>query len=321
MEKLSVFISWSDKRSFLVAEGLARLLPRVLSNVEVLWSAEIGTGKEWFAEINRMLKQADFVILCLTPENMKETWINYEAGAVFGKTEKTTKVCPYLIKTRPNFSRSALPAPLAYFNGVMADRSGTLKLVSDINKATSKPLPKPELEKRFNKEWRAFKRVLDKAVAMQPPEPPPPPPPPPPRIDPAEDFLKVSRDIACHRDRLLGKFLNLIDQTINDCLSRTYSATKSFDAAYEEIKNSEAWYENSESVLVGNVRKFFIKHFNKGNLKKVIKLMDADIRSAPDPVKMREKLTTRMKDVLDKVFSRYQVILANKLDAYLNKNR
>jgi hypothetical protein len=310
MSKLGVFISWSDKRSLIVAEGLAKWLPSVLRNVDALWSDRVAIGEQLFGEINGMLKQADFVVLCLTPENVTKTWINYEAGVVFGKTEKTAKVCPYLIKTDPDFTRIKLPTPLAHFNGVMADKSGTRKLIRDINKATKNPLSNNALGEIFKKKWPILKRVLDRAASTSPP---------PPRIDPIDDFMKVSRDIECHRDRLEGRFLRLIDQAINSYLSGTYSLKKTVDAAYAEIENSKERYKNRNSLLVGNVHDFFVEHFKKKDLKKIVEEMEADLKSSSGPIEMRQRLTARMLDILLEVFSRYHRILQNKLEEYRDK--
>jgi hypothetical protein len=310
MNKLGVFISWSDKRSLIVAEGLAKWLPSVLHNVDALWSDRVAIGEQLFGEINGMLKQSDFIVLCLTPENVTKIWINYEAGVVFGKTEKTAKVCPYLIKTDPDFTRIKLPTPLAHFNGVMADKSGTRKLIGEINRATKKPLSKNALGEIFEKRWPMLKRVLDRAAST---------PPPPPRIDPVDDFMKVSRDIECHRDRLEGRFLKLIDQTINRYVSGSFSLKKTVDAAYAEIENSKERYKNRNSLLVGNVHDFFVKHFNKEDLKEIIEEMETDLKSSSGPIEMRLRLTARMSDILLEVFSRYHGILQSKLEEYRGK--
>jgi|GEM_PF-5302233 len=312
MNKLSVFISWSDRRSFIVAEGLAKWLPNVLRNVDALWSDRAATGEQLFGEINEMLKQADFVILCLTPENVRNIWISYEAGVVFGKTERTAKVCPYLIKTGPNFTRTKLPTPLVHFNGVMADRSGTRKLVGDINKAAKNPLSNTALDEIFKKKWPALKRVLDKAVGQDPPLP---------RINPIDDFMKVSRDIQCHRDRLEGKFLSLIDQVINAYLSGNLSTRQTLDDAYKEIEDSLDRYKDRNSLLVGNVYNFFIEHFKKKDLKTIVEEMENDLKSSSGPIDMRERLTDRMRKILDREFSWYQETLNKRLRDHLNANQ
>ena len=312
MSKLAVFVSWSDKRSFLVAEELVRWLPGVLRNVDTFWSDKVPIGEALFDRLNRMLRQADLVVLCLTPENVTKTWINYEAGVVFGKTDKEAKVCPYLIETDPNFSRSKLPTPLAHFEGVMADKSGTRKLVGDINEATESPLSVEALNVVFNKKWLRLKRVIDKAIATPPPQP---------RVDPAYDFMRVSRDIECHHDKLEANFFTLIDQTVEEYQSHTYSFTKTLDSAHKAIEESKDRYKNRHSILVGNVHAFFVEHFKKTELRKILKLMEADMRSSSGPVEMREKLVARMKSVLLEVFSRYHRTLQIKLDEYINRNR
>jgi hypothetical protein len=38
-------------------------------------------GVRWEDVVSSELKETDFGILCLTPDNLQSTWLNFEAGA------------------------------------------------------------------------------------------------------------------------------------------------------------------------------------------------------------------------------------------------
>ena len=69
---MKVFISWSGDRSQAVANAFKEWLPMVLQYVEP-WVSEkdINAGERWAQMIAGELEQANFGIICLTPENLK----------------------------------------------------------------------------------------------------------------------------------------------------------------------------------------------------------------------------------------------------------
>jgi hypothetical protein len=48
-------------------------------------AADIDKGAKWSTEISRELEQANFAVSCLTPENLNEPWLLFEAGALSKK--------------------------------------------------------------------------------------------------------------------------------------------------------------------------------------------------------------------------------------------
>src|SRR5262249_25941930 len=80
---MRVFISWSGDRSRLVAEALKEWLPAVIQTLEP-WvsSVDIAKGTRSLEEIHLQLRDSEFGIICLTPENLKAEWIHFEAGAI-----------------------------------------------------------------------------------------------------------------------------------------------------------------------------------------------------------------------------------------------
>lgn len=130
---MKIFISWSKPRSKALATALADWLPRVVQSVQCFQSDEgIRAGQRWLTEINAELEASNFGILCVTPENIGEPWLNFEAGAIAKQVSGGSRVVPLTM----GFSPSLLEPPLGQFNGVRADAEGIKRLLVSINEAS-----------------------------------------------------------------------------------------------------------------------------------------------------------------------------------------
>jgi hypothetical protein len=121
-------------------------------------STDIGAGARWSAEIAEALSSASIGIICVTPENQREPWLLFEAGAL-AKTLKDTFVCPYLINMRPS---DLTPGPLTQFQSKVANKAGTFELVSTVNRALgSSGLPMERLYRTFERSWPDLEAKLN----------------------------------------------------------------------------------------------------------------------------------------------------------------
>src|SRR5438045_9691418 len=95
---MRVFICWSGERSRAVAEALYEWLPLVLQRVEPWMSTNnIEKGSQWRSGLALELENARVGVICLTPENLKSTWLHFEAGALAKKQQQQgTRVCTFL---------------------------------------------------------------------------------------------------------------------------------------------------------------------------------------------------------------------------------
>jgi len=119
---LKVFISWSKPRAKAVAAALYNWIPSVFQYVKIwILEKDIEAGTLWYAEIASQLKESNFGILCLTPENISAPWVLFEAGAL-AKADNVDRVVPYRI----GLSSAELEPPLGQLQGVDANREGTL---------------------------------------------------------------------------------------------------------------------------------------------------------------------------------------------------
>jgi TIR domain len=157
---LKVFISWSGNESQFVASQLRKLLKRLCSAAEPWISHDdLSAGTVWQFEILKQLQSTYFGIICVNRENMNSPWLHFEAGAL-AKSLDTTSVFPYLI----GLPSSALSGPLTLFQSVNADKVGTFKLISALNKVLrERQEPSHEdadLQAVFDAMWPDYEREL-----------------------------------------------------------------------------------------------------------------------------------------------------------------
>lgn len=100
MGQLSVFISWSGRRSQKLAQALHDWLPQVVQKVTPWMSSEdISAGARWANLIAGQLETTGFGIVCLTRENLIAPWVHFEAGAI-AKSVGAASLVPYLLISR-----------------------------------------------------------------------------------------------------------------------------------------------------------------------------------------------------------------------------
>ena len=167
---MHIFISWSGSRSKTLAETLASWLEQVVQAVEPWLSIDITKGTRWSAEVSEKLETAKVGIICLTPENLAEPWILFEAGAL-SKT-KDANVCTFLLGLTP----SDVPQPLGQFQHTTTERDDVKKLVQTINgrvaETGGKQLQDKALNSVFETYWPSLEVELTKLAAKSPPRAP-----------------------------------------------------------------------------------------------------------------------------------------------------
>jgi hypothetical protein len=160
---MKVFLSWSKPRSQEVASALRDWLPDVLQTSDPWMAAEdIQAGQRWGKEIESQLDTSAIGIICVTPENQAEPWLNFEAGAISKKAgaEHLSRVAPYVLGMR----KEDLRLPIGQFQAKAADERGTFELVQMINRLQERPLPDAKLKDAFTVWWPKLEARL-KVVA------------------------------------------------------------------------------------------------------------------------------------------------------------
>jgi anti-anti-sigma factor len=116
---------------------------------------DIQPGAPWGTALHEQLKRADFGLLCLTSENLAAPWILYEAGAL-AMSSKVGCVVPLLLDVCPEM----LPAPLAQFQSVPADKEGTWRIFRSIRSAQGVVPAEEAWRQEFEREWPTLAGVL-----------------------------------------------------------------------------------------------------------------------------------------------------------------
>lgn len=156
---MKVFLSWSGELSHKVALELREWLPFVIQSVEPYVSSEdIDKGSRWSIDIAKELEDSSFGILCVTPQNIDATWLNFEAGAL-SKAFSTSNVSPFLFGLKPSDLKKS---PLLQFQSTLYDKKDLLKLVLSVNNALGiEKLDESKLKLTFDVWYEKLKTKLD----------------------------------------------------------------------------------------------------------------------------------------------------------------
>lgn len=153
---MKVFISWSGNLSHSLALQLKDWLPLVLPFTKPYVSSEdVDKGARWSTDIAGELEAAAFGILCVTPVNVGEPWINFEAGALSRSLDKS-RVCPLLAGLRP--AEIDRRSPLLQFQAAVFEKNDTWNLVQTIQKAANED--NPYTAKQFDVWWPSLEREV-----------------------------------------------------------------------------------------------------------------------------------------------------------------
>lgn len=159
---MKVFISWSGSLSGEVAEKLRGWLPSVVQSVDPYLSSEdMHKGARWRDEVARELEATDYGIICVTPENISSEWMNFEAGALSKKLDRSY-VSPFLVRLK---NSDLSNGPLAQFQStVYHEYKDVHKLLKSINSVAERKLQPDHLEDVFRTWWPRLKNPIDELV-------------------------------------------------------------------------------------------------------------------------------------------------------------
>lgn len=153
---MRVFISWSGKRSQILAHGLRDWLPLVLHYIQPwLSETDIGAGKRWSVEIAKQLEESNFGVICLTRENVESSWILFEAGALAKSLQKSA-VVPLLL----DLDFREISGPLSQFQAKKVNKASVYEIAQAINDAAESPIDKTRLSQLFDALWPQLEEHL-----------------------------------------------------------------------------------------------------------------------------------------------------------------
>lgn len=162
---MKLFLSWSKPRSRRLAQLLHRWLPDVIHRIEPWISTDdIDKGQAWMLELANQLNATSQGIVCVTRENFREPWLNFEAGALANSTS-VSRVRPVLLDIGP----ADLGGPLAQFQATIASsKEDMLRLVQSLNAGCGGTLDEGRLARAFNRAWNEFATELAEVEGWPP---------------------------------------------------------------------------------------------------------------------------------------------------------
>ena len=168
--RVKIFVSWSKETSHKVALALREWLPQVIQQVEPWVSSEdIAKGDRGGTAIARELAGTDQGVICLTKANVREPWLNFEAGALSKHAGDETRVRSVLF----DLKATDVTGPLSDFQHTnLNDKGEVLKLVESINKSCEPSLKDTVLARSFEKNWPDLVEALEEIRQSTPPETP-----------------------------------------------------------------------------------------------------------------------------------------------------
>lgn len=161
---MDVFISWSGKSSKILAQALATYFPIIIQDINTFISNEINKGTIWNDEIGSKLKTTSFGIICLTPDNLEQPWLLFEAGAISVNTDNEDGNGAHVATLLLNMQTSDIEYPLAQFQATLCRQDDIKKLLIDINNLTAKPIEEKALFQLFDKFWPDIESEINDAI-------------------------------------------------------------------------------------------------------------------------------------------------------------
>jgi hypothetical protein len=160
---MKVFLSWSGPASQDVAAALRKYFPLMLQGVQVFMSQhDLESGSRWANDLASELKEANFGLICLTPDNLLSPWLLFEAGAIAKHLD--SRVCALLLK---NLSAADVVMPLSQFQNRSFVREDFAALLRDINRKMATPLDTEQLAMVFEKWWPDLEKAYAAVAAKR----------------------------------------------------------------------------------------------------------------------------------------------------------
>ncbi len=159
---MKLFLSWSGPVSHKIATILRDWLPMVLQSVDPYVSSEdIDKGTRWSTDIAKELEESRYGVICVTHQNVKAPWINFEAGAL-SKTIDRSNVAPFLF----NIKKSEIDGPLVQFQLTIYEKEDVKKLISSINNASDgQRLDQLKVDRTFDQWWPSLEKNLEEVLS------------------------------------------------------------------------------------------------------------------------------------------------------------
>ena len=150
------------EKSRKVAAALHAWLPYIIQAVKpIMSSRDISKGDRWSDVLARELEDTQFGIVCLTPSNIKASWLSFEAGAL-SKFVDRSSLSPFLFQVRSE----DMEGPLTQFQSTTFVKEDVFSLFMSINNKLEPDtrLDSGVLERTFETWWPHLKEAVEQAT-------------------------------------------------------------------------------------------------------------------------------------------------------------
>ncbi len=172
---MKIFLSWSEERSKKIAEEFKNFLGQTCQQAITFFSFhDIESGTNWANKLMKELEQTNIGLFFFTPENLKSTFMHFEAGGLLRNEEKTIengKIIPVLF----GIKKSDIVQPFAMFHMVIFNKVEIFKLINEINDKFQNPVKNKFLESIFEKFYpeteTEIQKIMDSDTTKPKPRP------------------------------------------------------------------------------------------------------------------------------------------------------
>lgn len=156
---MDVFLSWSKRPSQQYAEVFHKYLPLTLQHVQTFMSSHsIENGELGTPRIFDTLSETGIGVLFMTPNNISEEWLNFEAGALF-KGQQTNRVMPLIF----DGDKKLLSGPIGSLQACEFNRDNVLDIIKTINNHSGEDKKEESfVERSFELTWPQIEEEIGK---------------------------------------------------------------------------------------------------------------------------------------------------------------
>src|ERR1700683_596746 len=121
------FIHEEEEYAAAVKRFIGKVLGKAAEPFLASDKAQIPAGEIWLDRIKEQLRQAQVMVLMLSPRSVKKAWVNFEAGAAWIRELKVIPVC------FNGMTKNKLPKPYSSYQGLnLFEAEDQFYLVSSI---------------------------------------------------------------------------------------------------------------------------------------------------------------------------------------------
>lgn len=161
---MKVFVSWSKEPSKQIAEELRHTLAAFVPGA-VAWMSEhdMQPGQRWNAQVADELADSKIAIICVTDNNSREPWLNFEAGAI-----STAMGGGFVNPILFGVELADVPGTLTQFQVTRFDQRGVFALIRALNRLKAQPESEYDLRERYDRLWPTFSAKISDIIGGGP---------------------------------------------------------------------------------------------------------------------------------------------------------